>query len=66
MTSASDIARRHFYAALDEAKAANMAGDVIVYGATEGQTRKTAEFVSDRIRAHGHRLTLSPRPPRCA
>jgi menaquinone-dependent protoporphyrinogen oxidase len=31
---------------------------LIVYGTTEGQTRKIAEFVSDRIRTHGHRVTL--------
>lgn len=31
---------------------------LIVYGTTEGQTRKIAEFVSDRIRTHGHKVTL--------
>ncbi len=31
---------------------------LIVYGTTEGQTRKVSEFVADRIKTHGHSATV--------
>ena len=31
---------------------------LIVYGTTEGQTRKISQFVADRIRTHAHEVTL--------
>ncbi len=31
---------------------------LVLYGTTEGQTRKIAESVSDRIQVHGHQVTL--------
>lgn len=35
-----------------------MATVLIVYGTTEGQTRKIAEFMAERVRRHGHEVEI--------